>query len=61
MSDSEDPPSVEKKRAKLKSVGFVDPLYAEQPKIIWDKMYQIKSATFVEKYGFWNEGISPSP
>ena len=59
MSDSENLQSGKINRARPKLLGFVDPLFAEQPKIIWNRMYQIKRAAFVEEYGLCNKGIPP--
>ena len=55
---SADPSSLGAKQGK-KIYSFVNPLFAEQPDIVWDRVQPISRATFVQKYGLCNKGINP--
>jgi hypothetical protein len=55
-----------RKKTKVKVEGavhrselFVDPLYAEQPQLVWDRVDPIGKDVFEEKYGLCNKGLVP--
>ena len=42
-----------------RSEAFVDPLYAEQPQLVWNRVDPISKEVFEEKYGLCNKGLPP--
>lgn len=53
---------VRKKKVKVEgapSPSWVDPLYAEQPTIAWNRVDPISRNVFEEKYGLCNKGVAP--
>lgn len=51
-----------RKRVKVEgggSAAWVDPLYAEQPTITWDRVSVLKRDYFEKKFGLCNEGFAP--
>ena len=51
-----------KKKVKVDgapSLSWVDPLYAEQPTIMWNRVDPIKRDAFQKVYGLNNSGIPP--
>ena len=66
MSDSEDTREELEPEERLlcpkrggKKSSWVDPLYACQPEIFWDRKSLVTRDWFVEKYGLCNRGITP--
>lgn len=39
--------------------SYVDPIYSEQPTIVFDRINLVSRKVFVEKYGLCNEGANP--
>jgi hypothetical protein len=48
-----------KNRAQTLVSCYVDPLYGAKPNIIFDKKIELSCQSFWEKYGIYNEGITP--
>jgi hypothetical protein len=42
-----------------KVYSFVNPLFAERPIIVWDRVNPISRTVFAEKYGLSNKGLNP--
>jgi hypothetical protein len=64
MSDSEDTREELEERLLCPKQGgkkssWVDPLYACQPEIFWDRKSLVTRDWFVEKYNLCNRGITP--
>ena len=64
MSDSEDTREEPEERLLCPKRGgrkssWVDPLYACQPEILWDRKSLVTRDWFVEKYNLCNRGITP--
>ena len=53
---------VKKKKVKLEGVASlsrVEPLYAEQPSLCWNRSDPVTRAAFEKAYGLSNQGIPP--
>lgn len=51
-----------KKKIKVEgasSLSWVDPLYAEKPDLLWNRVEPVKKTDFEKKYGLSNQGIPP--
>lgn len=67
VEEVEEPASVErgsrgKRKVKVEgdpAPSFIDPLYAEQPKIVWNRVDPILRDAFEKEYGLCNKGLAP--
>ena len=53
---------VKKKKVKLEgdaSLSWVEPLYAKQPSLCWNRSDLVTPAAFEKAYGLSNQGIPP--
>jgi hypothetical protein len=58
MSENVEATSLVAKQGK-KVYSFVNPLFAEQPDIVWDRVNPISRTVFAQKYGLCNKGLNP--
>jgi hypothetical protein len=58
MSENVEATSLVDKQGK-KVYSFVNPLFAEQPDIVWDRVNPILRTVFAQKYGLCNKGLNP--
>jgi hypothetical protein len=47
------------KKGKVESAAWVDPMYAAQPEITWDRQTALKREYFATNYGLCNKGLAP--